>query len=300
MNEDTPSEYDGEPEETFSPLPPEQYSALYHLEMGGEVEDLRFYRKQLHRHGCRSILELGCGTGRISDYLQRCGFAVTGIDNSRSMLAYADSARCAQTIEMDMCRLGLRYRFSAAIIAWNTLNLLGSRQLIRRCLEEVASVLAPGGLLLLHLFVPDRRLTEHPGQRFFQYRLLDLPAGGKLVKETLRRYDRQTLLLHLEERYKLRLLPNGEPNCNYNRSFRLAAFPATTWRLLLEQAGYTIEALHGDFAGTPYRQDEHTAFLVTARCTASTPWPKSTPKGALENFAICPPGAGWLLPPFFK
>ncbi|MCB2217332.1 MAG: class I SAM-dependent methyltransferase [Desulfobulbaceae bacterium] len=268
MNKDTPSDYDGEPEETFTPLPTEQYSVFYHLEMGGEVDDFRFYREQLHRHDCRSVLELGCGTGRLSDYLQRCGFAVTGIDNSRPMLAFAHSARVAQTIEMDMCRLGLRCRFTAAIIAWNTLNLLGSRQLIRRCLEEVAAVLAPGGLLLLHLYVPDRQLTDHPGHRFFQYRLLDLPAGGKLVKETLRSYDQQTRLLHLEERYKLRLLPNGEPNCNYCRSCRLAAFPATTWGLLLEQAGYTVEALHGNFAATPYHPEEHTTLLVTARRTA--------------------------------
>lgn len=268
MNEDTPSapsDYGGEPEETFIPLPPEQYSVFYHLEMGGEVDDLRFYRDQLHRHGCRSILELGCGTGRICDSLQRCGFAVTGIDNSRPMLAFAHPARCARTIEMDMCRLGLRYRFAAAIIGWNTLNLLGGRQLIRRCLEEVAGVLAPGGLLLLHLFVPNRRLTDHPGNRFFQFRLLDLPGGGKLVKETLRRYDRQSRLLHLDERYKLRLLPDGKPNCNYSRSYRLAAFPATTWKLLLEQAGYTIETLHGDFAGQPYHPEEHTTLLVTAR-----------------------------------
>jgi SAM-dependent methyltransferase len=264
MNDDSPSGYDNEPEESFIPLPPERYCTFYHLEMGGEIDDLRFYREQLQHAGCRSVVELGCGTGRICDHLQTCGFSVTGIDNSRPMLAFARTTRRAQTVEMDMCRLGLRHRFDAAIIAWNTLNLLGSQQAIRRCLTEATAVLSPGGLLLLHLFVPDRQLTDHPGQPFFQYRLFDLPAGGKLVKETLRTYDHRTHLLHLEERYKLRLLPNGMANCNFRHSHRLAAFPATTWLQLLEQTGYTIETLHGDFTGRPYHHETHTTLLVTA------------------------------------
>lgn len=264
MSEDRSSGYDNEPEETFAPLSAERYCTFYHLEMGGEGDDLRFYREQLQHHGCRSVLELGCGTGRICNYLQACGFTLTGIDTSRPMLAYARTRRSAQTIEMDMRRLGLRRRFAAAIIGWNTLNLLADHRSIRRCLEETATVLLPGGLLLLHLFVPDRQLTDHPGQRFFQYRLLDLPAGGTLIKETLRTYDRQDHLLHLEERYKIRLQPNGEPASNFRGHHRLAAWPATAWQQLLNQTGYSVEALHGDFAGRPYRAEHHTTLLVTA------------------------------------
>lgn len=265
MNEDDPSGYGSEPEETFAPLPAERYCAFYHLEMGGEVDDLRFYRELLHRYRCQSVLELGCGTGRICSSLQAHGFTVTGIDNSRPMLAWARTRRCPPTIEMDMCRLGLRCRYTAVIIAWNTLNLLGDRQSIRRCLQEAATVLVPGGLLLLHLFVPDRQLTDHPAQRFFQYQLLELPAGGKLVKETVRSYERQTQLVHLEERYKLRLLPNGAPPENFRHSHRLAAFPAATWLKLLQQTGYTVETLHGTFTGRPYHPENHTTLLVTAR-----------------------------------
>jgi SAM-dependent methyltransferase len=110
MNEGRESGYENEPEETFAPLPLERYCSFYHLEMHA-VEDRSFYRNQLQQHGCHSVLELGCGTGRICDYLQHCGFTVIGIDNSRPMLAFTGASRCTPTIEMDMCRLGLRRRF---------------------------------------------------------------------------------------------------------------------------------------------------------------------------------------------
>ncbi|MBE0584002.1 MAG: methyltransferase domain-containing protein [Desulfofustis sp.] len=264
MNEGRESGYENEPTETFTPLPLDRYCAFYHLEMNG-VEDRNFYRDQLRHHGCRSVLELGCGTGRICDCLQHCGFSTIGIDNCRPMLAFTGVSRRAPTIEMDMCRLGLRRRFDAVIIAWNTLNLLGRQSRISACLRETATVLQPGGLLLLHLFVPDQQLRDHPGQRFFQYRLLDLPSGGKLVKETQRTYHRQSRLLHLEERYKLRLLPGGAPNCNFSHNHQLAALPAETWQQLLEQSGYMVTAQYGDFAGLPYRPGEHSTLLVTAR-----------------------------------
>ena len=69
MSSNEPTGYENEPEEIFIPLPAQLYPALYHLEMSEFQDDRNFYVKKLAEHGCRHVLELGCGTGRISEHL---------------------------------------------------------------------------------------------------------------------------------------------------------------------------------------------------------------------------------------
>ncbi len=52
------------------------------------VEDITFYIAQAQKAG-GSILELACGTGRITIPLARQGFDVTGLDISEGMLKIA-------------------------------------------------------------------------------------------------------------------------------------------------------------------------------------------------------------------
>jgi len=63
-----------------------RYTALYDLELGDFSADLPFYRKHLPEQPC-AILELGCGTGRVSRALAEDGHQLTGIDLSFPMLA---------------------------------------------------------------------------------------------------------------------------------------------------------------------------------------------------------------------
>ncbi|BDD87580.1 class I SAM-dependent methyltransferase [Desulfofustis limnaeus] len=265
MQTDDATGNEREPVEHFEPLPAGLAATFYRLATPHQRDGL-YYRRVLTEHRCHRVLELGCGTGRISDYLTRSGFAVVGIDISPAMLQDGRNQRLAPVAQMDMCRLGFHSRFDAAIIAWNTLNLLGRKAAIRSCLEEVRTVLAPGGLLLLHLFVPDQNLIDHPGQRFFQFSLFDLPAGGRLIKETLRSYDPSAHSLLLEERYKLRFLPNGRANENYRHDLHLAAFPADTWLSLLHTTGFTVHHRQASFEEQSTTHTQPSILLIIAQC----------------------------------
>jgi SAM-dependent methyltransferase len=66
-----------------------------------------------------SVLELGCGTGRITRQLVRLGFGVTAVDESAEMLAHVRGAATAQArIE----GLDLGRRFDAVLLASNLVN----------------------------------------------------------------------------------------------------------------------------------------------------------------------------------
>jgi SAM-dependent methyltransferase len=54
-------------------------------------ETLDGVKAALASHGCRSVLEIGVGTGRVSTPLSKEGFAMTGVDISRKMMERAKS-----------------------------------------------------------------------------------------------------------------------------------------------------------------------------------------------------------------
>ena len=66
-----------------------------------------------------SILELGCGTGRITRQLVRLGYRVTAVDESAEMLAHVEAAEtvCARIEGLDLER-----RFDAVLLASNLIT----------------------------------------------------------------------------------------------------------------------------------------------------------------------------------
>src|SRR4051812_21088440 len=59
-----------------------------------------------------SLLELGCGAGRITRQLVRLGYRVTAVDESREMLAHV---RDAETVEAPIEGLELGRRFDGVL-----------------------------------------------------------------------------------------------------------------------------------------------------------------------------------------
>lgn len=66
-----------------------------------------------------TILELGCGAGRITRQLLERGYRVTAVDESAEMLAHV---RAAETVEASIEELDLGRRFDAALLASNLVN----------------------------------------------------------------------------------------------------------------------------------------------------------------------------------
>src|SRR5436305_1219571 len=76
----------------FSPTDDyDQIAYFYDLEYRYRNQDVRFYLEMARRAGSKSrILEVACGTGRVSQKLLEAGFNVTGLDISKEMLRLAE------------------------------------------------------------------------------------------------------------------------------------------------------------------------------------------------------------------
>lgn len=118
------------------------------------------------------LLELGCGTGRLTGPLANLGYQVVGLDvNLEALLVARKAAPGPQYLALDQRHAGLMsWQFDAAIILWNSLGFF-DREADLETLAGLAHVLRPGGKLILDLYHPGW-LAQH------QYRNQPDPRGA--------------------------------------------------------------------------------------------------------------------------
>lgn len=255
--------YTDEPEEIFHPLPDHLYRELYDLEMEGFRDDFRFYRDRLS--GKQNVLELGCGSGRITHHLAENGFMVTGCDISLSMLKEAQIRQGSreQYVCMDMRQLGFLCAFDGILIPYNTLNLLYNHRCTLNCLEKCRSICHQTGKLLFQVFTPTSEILDlKPNTKAFQFQIFDRPLGGKIVKETLRQYHKSSNLLTMTERYRIRPMTGSSDNRNYCHTYQLHVPKLQYWQTVLLASGFEVQSIHNE-----YRQGCKTpsgTYLITA------------------------------------
>jgi SAM-dependent methyltransferase len=118
--------------------------------------DVAFCEKHFDRPG--SLIDLGCGTGRLLIPFARRGFAVTGVDLSDEMLRVAGERanaagvsvelRKANVVELDAFPDG---SFEAAACLFSTLGMVSGAAERRRVVAHVHRLLRPGGRFVLHV-----------------------------------------------------------------------------------------------------------------------------------------------------
>lgn len=241
------SSYDQEPEDHYLPLPESLYSELYDLEMSGFSQDFSYYQAALNvgSDSGSDILELGCGSGRLTRFLAGSGHQPVGIDLSLPMLqaAITKSVGNITYICMDMRNLALHRRFDAVIIPYNTLNLLANDADVMTCLSGCRDHLKPDGRLLLQLYIPTEEMRANPDKTTFQFQVFDGPRGGKIIKEILRRFHADNNQLEMTERYKIRPMHADMANTNYSHTMLLNANDQAAWLDLLNASGFIIQSI---------------------------------------------------------
>ena len=100
---------------------------LYHLHHQTHLEDIPFWLDLAEKYG-DPILELGCGTGRVSLPLLHQGFKVTGVDRDSEMLGILknelESNDKFEYTEQDFTSLSLPKQFPLIIMPCNTYSTL--------------------------------------------------------------------------------------------------------------------------------------------------------------------------------
>jgi len=108
-----------------------------------------------------SVLDLGCGTGRISYYLAKQGYRVTGVDVSEALLSVASNkaVECKYDISFilaDSLTLPFENETFDILIAFKLLCYIPTEKLRHQFLNELYRVLKPNGTCVMtQNIVPD-------------------------------------------------------------------------------------------------------------------------------------------------
>ncbi len=253
-----------EPDELFLPLNSTRYASFYSIEMDDFAKDIPFYVQHISKNA--SVLELGCGTGRISKHLAPQVRRFTGIDLNLQMvkLARENAPDNTSFVCMDMLNMSFQTTFDHIIVPYNTLNLLLNSNSITTCLKQVAALLSKRGTLLCQIHLP-KKSTFAGDKKLFQFQILPLQTEeGKLIKETIRSFSKQSAVLTLEERYRLRPATGKGKREDFSHVLQLAGFSYTKWRDMLLASGFTRLTFLGDYNLQPFRENSDSTLLIKA------------------------------------
>ena len=248
----------------------DEYAPFYDWENAQTLgrRDVPFWRGVATRAGGR-VLELGCGTGRVSLPLADAGVDLTGIDRSAAMLARAaarrphargphSTMRTPRWIRGDIRTLPFRPASFAAVIApYGILQSLVRPRDLADTLASVARVVVPGGLFGIDL-VPDV-----PKWREYRNRvqLRGRSGGAQLTLVESVTQDRRRHLTTFEQRYVERRGSRTVEH-RFDLVFRTISVRAMTRQL--ERARFRVDAILGDYDGGPW-DERADVWIIVAR-----------------------------------
>lgn len=127
-----------------------------------------FIEDNIKNKGIRSILELGCGTGNITERLN--GYNVYAIDNSEEMLTIASSKlfnkRNIKFINMDIRKLELNRKFDLAIAGLDVINYLKNEEDLRNVFKKVYNHLKENSLFIFDIN-SEYKIKDYIGNNVF-------------------------------------------------------------------------------------------------------------------------------------
>jgi len=125
-------------------------NAIWHdVECGAYAADLPFWEELAERQG-GTVLELGCGTGRVALHLARRGHEVVGLDSDAELLSVLDERGAelpVSTVHADARDFDLENPAALVLAPTHLLQLLDSAEERAESLRCIAAALRPGGLL---------------------------------------------------------------------------------------------------------------------------------------------------------
>ena len=223
--------------------------------MAGRHQDVAFYRDVAGEYG-DPVLELGCGTGRVTMAIAERGHRVSGLDLAERMLERAAEKRARLSVETrervhlvqgDMTRFELGEKFRLIIIPFRPFQHLLETQQQLDCLTCVRKHLMPGGRLILDVFQTDAERMHDPEfqkESFVaEYKMPD----GRHVRIT----ERLAAFHRAEQRNDVEMIftvtnADGEKE-RLVFAWTLRYFFRYEVEHLLVRCGFRVNALYGDF-----------------------------------------------------
>jgi len=245
-----------------------QYYDLIHAKLTGDIE----LSLSLASGESKKILDLGCGTGRITIPLARAGHKVDGVDLSKEMLDLArrklegepeEVQLSVSLTEGDMIDFDFKQRYDLVLITLNTLHEHTHSQ-VEKIFSSVQKHLTPSALLFLDLSNPFTYFRNLEGDDIWiEDQSFQDPETGYLI------HQRSSVSIDIvnQKVRVLRTLKAVPVDATHGETFTHEStyhliYPHEM-ELLLDAAGMKIAEIYGGYEREPFG-DNSQRFIVLA------------------------------------
>jgi len=150
---------------------------LSYYDLDNNKGNISFYLKYAREaHG--EILELGCGTGRISIPLLQSGYKVTAVDNSKKMIDLLKQKlinhsykKNIKLVHEDILEMDLRKKYDLIIMPFRVFQCFLTQSDQERALTNIKRHMQRGATLIFDVYFPNLQL------------LSDIPSREKIVSK---------------------------------------------------------------------------------------------------------------------
>ncbi len=254
------SDFDDTEEAEFGPVDDYDHFAYYYDQQYRTVSyDFEFYRELARRAGANArILELACGSGRLTLPLLKAGFRVTGLDLSEKMIELAQKKLAAEPAEIaqrarflqgdmrDLDQVVGNEEFDLIFIGLNSFQHLLTQADQLACLNAARRHLAPAGLFIIDVFNAEDK-ENYPSDGRLEYdRAVYLPERHTTLHVFLSTVARPAEQQRDYHYFFDETLADGTVKRTVAR-LTLRYLYRYELQLLLERAGFMVEDIYGSY-----------------------------------------------------
>jgi SAM-dependent methyltransferase len=225
----------------------------------------------LYRETPGLAVELGVGNGRIAVEAAKAGKSMTGVDSSAEMLHLCrERAQAAGVldrltlIQADMRDFTLPTPADLITIPFHSIGHLVTMDDKRAGLRRIYSQLAPGGRLVFDTFIFNPEAAARHSGIVLRDEYTDARTGHDILLWTTTRYDMAAQAMRIIT-WTDELEADGVVVRRQYRRLSFSWLEPEQARALLEEAGYEVEALYGDFDRSPFAKDSPEQIWVARR-----------------------------------
>lgn len=167
---------------------------FYDQEFAHSVHEIPFYLKQAKLAG-DPVLEVACGTGRLTLPLAKEGVGITGLDISGPMLERARHKAGIEGLsivwlQQDCRQITVDRNFALIFSAANAMQHLLDLDSVNAFLQSARQALQPDGTLILDVFNPDPLKLARTADTHSYLKTFNDMDGNEIRVETVSGYDR--------------------------------------------------------------------------------------------------------------
>jgi len=233
----------------------------------GSKNDIEFYKELALQNGSEA-LELGVGTARVAISLAKAGVTVVGLDNSVHMLKVSEEKLANESKAVrsrvilkrgDMTNFDLRQTFPFIYLPASTFDHNVTVEDRKRSLYCVCKHLNEHGTFAFDL---EQASLDKPEKSWWIDRK-DIEDGKTVVRSIFTRKNIAKRILTLDLFYDV--YKDGKLLERYHEYGEVAMIPKDEITRLLEESGFQVVSIYGDFDKSEYRKDSSKIVLVTKR-----------------------------------